>query len=251
MKKIFLAVSMLFIFIYIPVCLASAAFTTEEVKKKLNAAYPNIPVDAVSQSPVDGVFEIISGGRIAYFYPEKDILIVGNMIQNGKNITNERIVSLMAEKMKNIPLEKALKIGSGKHTVVEITDPECPYCRRAAEYFFSRSDLTKYIFFLPLTNLHPQSEIKSKYILDAADKEKAYKEMMTGILDTKDWSQYKPSEKAAAWLAEQTAVVEKMGVNSTPTFSIDGHFVGGADIEAFKKILGEPEKVNKKPEAGK
>jgi thiol:disulfide interchange protein DsbC len=236
---------------YVPSCVAAAALSLDEAKKMFGAAYPGVPVDSLSLSPIDGVFEIISGGRIAYYYPPKDILIVGNLIQKGLNITNQRMTALQTEKVKSIPLDKAVKIGSGKHTVIEFTDPDCPYCRTAAEYMLSRTDVTKYLFFLPLTAIHPQAEVKAKYVLDAEDKAKAYQEVMSGALDKKDWSQYKPSEAANTRLSEQTAIAGKLGINSTPTFWIDGQYVGGADIRMFNQILGEQVKDHMEKSEGK
>lgn len=248
MKKIFF-ISSWFIFLTIVCvsqCFASSVLSKEDIIKKFNKSYPTIPIDSAVQSPIEGLFEIISGDKIAYYYPEKNILIIGNMIQDGKNLTNQkmielqaRMIALQSEKGKTIPLDKALRIGAGKHKVIEFTDPDCPFCRQAAEYFNSRADVTKYVFFLPLTNMHPQAEIKAKYVLDAQDKEKAYKEAMSGGLDQKDLTQQKFSERANAWLSEHMDIAVKLGINSTPTFWIDGQYVQGADIRMFNQILGE------------
>ncbi|MBN1662700.1 MAG: DsbC family protein [Deltaproteobacteria bacterium] len=207
--------------------------------KKFKAAYPNVTVDSAELSPVEGVYEIISGDRIAYYYPEKDILIAGNMIQKGTNLTRERIIARQTEKGKAIPIEKAIKIGSGKHQVIEFTDPDCPHCRSAFNYFNMRSDITKYVFLLPLASLHPQAEAKAKYVFNADDTVKAYKEVLSGGLDKIDLRQKKFSEKANARFSEQQKIAKEFGVNSTPIFWINGQYVQGADLRMFDRILGK------------
>ena len=39
-----------------------------------------------------------------------------------------------------IDVSKAITIGSGPKTVVEFTDPDCPFCRKASKYFEGRRD---------------------------------------------------------------------------------------------------------------
>jgi thiol:disulfide interchange protein DsbC len=41
----------------------------------------------------------------------------------------------MALSAETLDLDKALRIGTGKTTVIEFTDPDCPYCRKAYQYF--------------------------------------------------------------------------------------------------------------------
>jgi len=246
-----LLLSVFFTVVCVSTVSASSAWPVEEIIKKFKAFYPNVQIDSLTASPIDGLYEIISGSNIAYYHPEKDILIVGNMIQKGKNITNQRMMDVQAEKIKHLPLDKAIKIGSGKHQVVEFTDPDCPYCRKAFDYFNDRDDVTKYVFLLPLTNLHPQAEAKVRYVFDAEDPVKAYKEAMSGALDQKDFSGRTFSEKANSRLAEHKSIAAKSAVSSTPTFWINGQFVPGADIKKFNQLLGERAETTKEGQKAK
>jgi len=59
--------------------------------------------------------------------PDTEYLIFGEIVtREGRNLTQERNAELMAKRMQTVPLERALKIGSGAHTVIEITDPIAP-----------------------------------------------------------------------------------------------------------------------------
>jgi len=73
-----------------------------------------------------------------------------------------------------------LKIGNGENQVIEFSDPDCGYCRKASEFFSKREDVTRYIFFFPLSE---QSETKVRHILCSADRERAYKNVYEGKLD--------------------------------------------------------------------
>jgi len=144
----------------------------------------------------------------------------------------------MALKLKALPLERALKIGSGPRTVIEITDPDCPFCRKASEFFAKRDDITRYVFLYPL-KMHPNAEAKIKYIFCAEGKAKAYEEAMTGKLDD---MKFKPCEDAAAAELVKThkEIGGKIGIEGlgTPLFVIDGKVVRGANIPEIEKILG-------------
>jgi thiol:disulfide interchange protein DsbC len=132
-----------------------------------------------------------------------------------------------------------VKIGSGPHTVIEITDPDCPFCRKASDFFATRSDMTRYVFFYPIPELHPKAEAKVRYILGAKDQAKAYEEAMTGKLDD---MKFTPSDDAAT--VELFKIHKETGVKvggasiGTPLFLIDGQVVKGANIPQIEKILG-------------
>ncbi len=212
------------------------AATPEESFRK---SFPNIPVESITPTDIPGIYEIVAGGRIAYYAPAQEYLIVGEIItKDKKNLTQERNGELMAQRMKSLPIEKALKIGSGPHTVIEITDPDCPYCRTASKYLATRKDITRYVFLYPLS-IHPNSEAKIKYIFCAKDQAKAYEEAMSGKLDD---MKFKPCDdpKAAELAKTQKEICDKIGIAGlgTPMFVIDGKVVRGANMPEMEKILG-------------
>ena len=164
------------------------AATPEESFRK---SFPDIPLDSIKQTDMPGIYEIVANGRVAYYAPGQKYLIIGEIItEEKKNLTQERNGEIMAQQFKALPLKDALKMGSGPHTVVEITDPDCEFCRKASEYFAKRKDLTRYVFLYPLPN-HQNAEAKIRYIFCAKDRTKAYEEAMTGKLDD---MKFKPCE---------------------------------------------------------
>ena len=158
----------------------ASAQTPEDLFKK---DFPKISYQSFKPSNIPGLYEVSVEDRILYYSPAAYSIIFGEIIfKDGKNLTQERETEIMVSKIKDIPLEKALKIGNGKNTVIEFTDPDCPFCRKGSKFLSTRADTTRYIFFVPLPS-HPDSAPKVRYILCAQDKEKAYADAMSGKLD--------------------------------------------------------------------
>ena len=133
-----------------------------------------------------------------------------------------------------LDLEKAVKIGNGKIMVIEFTDPDCPFCRKAEEYFQKRSDVTRYVFFVPLRS-HPASKGKVQYVLSAKDKAKALREVSSDSFDKKQLEQITPAGIRLQKEHEEIARANKM--NSTPTFMIYGRIVEGFDLKKLEPLL--------------
>ena len=232
-KKVFLTLGVLMVIV---TGTPLQAATPEESFRK---SFPQYPLDSITPTAVPGVYEIVVSGKIAYYAPGPEYLFTGAIITaDGKNLTQERSIEIQGRKFKDLQLEKALKIGSGLHTVIEITDPDCPFCRTASAFFSKRSDVTRYIFFYPLS-IHPNAEAKIRQIFCADDRARAYEEAMTGKLDDMKFTPCKKDE-ADNLLKAHKEIGDRLGVagTGTPLFLIDGQIVNGANIPLMEKILG-------------
>ncbi len=210
----------------------------KSVEQEFKSTYPNFAIESFKESPIEGLYEVVANGNIVYFSP-KGYLIFGEILgKDGKSITAERKTEMMAKKVNALPLDKAFKIGNGKNQVVEITDPDCPYCRKASEFLAKRTDITRYVFFFPLKQLHPHAENHATYIL-AKNNIDAYQKVYSGAFDGKDAELIVGAEKVAeARLKGHEDIVQKLGVRGTPAFFINGQFVNGANIPQIEKLLG-------------
>jgi thiol:disulfide interchange protein DsbC len=213
---------------------SSAASEAIKPEAALSAAFPQVKADSISPTEIPGLYEVVSGQNILYYYPAKDLILVGEIYgKDLKSRTAERKGMLSAKLVKDLPLDKAVKIGDGKHVVIEFTDPDCPYCRKAAEYFTKRTDVTQYIFFAPLA--HPGAITKIQYILSAQNKTEAYDAMMLG---QEIPASAKPASDSIKALAqEHLALARKVGIQGTPTFYINGQQVVGADTARLDELL--------------
>ncbi len=220
---------------------ASAAPLVEKPEAAVRKAFPQLKVESVVESQIKGLYEVVTGQNVFYFYPEKDLLVVGDIYTTtGQNITGEKKRELKKKaqeealaKLKDLPLDKAVKIGNGPKTLIEFTDPDCPYCRRASEGLKNRSDVTRYVFLTPLA--HPNAITKVYYILSAKDKEAAYHEMMAGKPLPATTVEYSKEIKDLA--SQHMEFARMLGIDGTPSFFINGQQVVGADLERINTLL--------------
>lgn len=204
----------------------------------LKEAFPQLNFDSIEPSDIKGLYEVVVGQNILYFYPEKEYLIAGEIYNKDRqSITAEKRKLISEKLLKDLPLDKAVKIGNGKNTVIEFTDPDCPYCKKASEFLSTQSNMTRYIFFAPFA--HPAAIEKVHYILNAKDKEKAYSDMMEKSLPAPA-----PVENQAVkdLAQEHISLAKKMGVQGTPTFFVNGKMVVGADTKQIEQLLKEGKK---------
>ena len=210
------------------------AETTEETLKK---DFPSFVFDSVKPTTVKGVYAVIYAGKeVVYYVPEAGVLITGEMIaKGGVNMTDEVKSEIMTLQYKEIPLEKGLKIGTGKNTVVEITDPDCPYCRSGSQYFADRTDVTRYVFFWPLS---PDSEQKVRHILCAKDRVKTYEEVMAGKYDEASLTICQ-DPAVESLIKDSKEMGTRIGMTGTPIYFINGKSVRGANIPVIERLLKE------------
>jgi thiol:disulfide interchange protein DsbC len=209
--------------------------------KLMAAAFKDTRLDQPkTQSSVEGLYEVISGPNVIYFDPKSGVRLIGEMYsKEGKNLTTESRDKASAQAaLKELPLDKAIKIGKGKNKIIMFTDPDCPYCRKIEDYFNGRSDITRYVYLFPLEQLHPKSMEKSKVILCSKDKAKAFLEAMGGSLDA---GELKPcsDEKVVNTLNENKSLAQKLGIQGTPYLIVNGVAIRGADTKRIDELLAD------------
>ena len=228
------------------VFLSASCLAMEEegaIRQALSQSYPNMKIGEIRKTDITGLYELEIGPNLLYFYPEKSLVVFGELwTKEGKSLTAERREQLAAKRVKDIPLEKGIKIGSGRNTVIEFTDPDCPYCRQASAYLRKRNDTTRYIYFVPLP-MHKDAENHARYILCSSDKAKAYEEVMSGKHDGHKVDTCS-DEKVSALMKEHRELAARAGVSGTPSFWINGHFVVGANIPVIESMLKHQENLN-------
>ena len=241
MKKILAIVLSVFVAAFLAVfCVAG---DEDVIRQAVMKSYPNLKVGEIRATAIPGLYELEIGADILYFFPEKELVVFGEIwTKEGKSLTAERREELAAKRLGDIPLDKGIKIGSGDNVVIEFTDPDCPYCRKASAYLQKRKDTTRYVYFLPLP-LHRDAENHARYILCSSDKAKAYEEVMSGKHDGEKVDTCN-DEKVSALIKEHRELAAKAGVSGTPSFWINGHVVAGANIPVIENLLKNQKNLN-------
>jgi thiol:disulfide interchange protein DsbC len=201
--------------------------------------YPSVVFESIEPAEIDGLYEVVAGNNIIYYHPKTGNVFFGEIItKRFVNITAEKRNSLVSAKLKGLPLDKAIRLGSGKNIIVEFTDIDCPFCRKLEEYFDKRDDVTRYVFLLPLESIHPKAVKKSLSVLCSGSEERAaaYKNAMKGLLDDKDVTPCIDGG-AVTLLEEHKEFAVKLGVQGTPALWVNDTPVMGANISQIDQIL--------------
>ncbi len=213
------------------------------LKEKIESKFRNTKIISVDKSEIEGLYEVILDmGRIIYVDKEGKYILVGHILdESGRDITGEKIQResgrILKERLNNIDESKLLKIGSKgiKRKVIEITDPECPYCRKAEEFF---KDEERLIIFMPLP-FHKNARDLSIHILCSKDAGEEYKRVFSGKVDGKGLLRCKEGEERLSYME---SLANELQVQGTPTFIvIDGDNpirIEGLD-PVIKQYIGE------------
>jgi thiol:disulfide interchange protein DsbC len=217
----------------------------EAIRQDLQKMFPRFSISEINETPIPGIYEIVGEtGQIIYYSP-KGYLIFGEIwTTNGTSITAERRIAIqekiLAKVIDTIPLDKAIKIGEGPKTIIEISDPFCIFCRKVHEVLKNRKDITKYVFFLPI-----KGDLSLKgiaYIVCSQNPAQKYEEVFSGKADEKiEKFIITPDcqQKVENLLNEHTKVAMTLQVRGTPYFIINKKPVQGANIPLIERLLND------------
>jgi thiol:disulfide interchange protein DsbC len=186
----------------------------DEIKKNLQARYPNIEINSVTESPIKGLYEVVvQGSQVIYTDGKADYLIDGMLIDTAskRNLTQEKILKLSAVNFDSLPLDQAIKIvrGDGKRRLAVFSDPDCPFCKRLEPELAKLDNVTIYIFEYPLA-MHADAAHKSRLVWCSPDRAKAWDDLMLrGKLP-------EGKDDCANPISANLALGEKLNVQGTP-----------------------------------
>lgn len=175
--------------------------------------------------------------HLVYTDKKLNYLFSGNIIDlhTMKNLTEAREKQLYAIKFDTLPLDLAIKNvkGKGKRKLAVFTDPNCQYCKKLEKEMVDLTDVTVYIFVLPIL---PGSEQKAKEIWCSNDRFKAWEDHM--LRDVEPLSE-KVCDTAA--LAKITLHAKKLRINVTPTLIFEDGVIkpGTLTLEQLEQHLTE------------
>lgn len=237
MSRYILSLLLLLSFLSMSACAVQQQELSNDVSASLSTHYPQVKYQQINPTPVAGIYEIVvENGEIIYFAPASGHMFFGELwTADARNLTQDSKNKRMTSMLKVFPLALAVKIGDGPNQVIEVTDPDCPFCRHGSDFFAGRDDVTRYVFLFPLDKLHPQAAAKARYILAAEDQELAYEEVFSGKYD----SQPVPDVNDNGLLDQHRKIAHKIGITGTPQFWINGQHVSGFNPQQFEKLLNK------------
>lgn len=216
------------------VVLANAA---AEAERQLRQTFTNLQFEDFEPAPVTGpIYQASAGGRIIYYAPESEHILFASIFdKNGVNLTALAQEKGAAKRLKAIDTEKALAIGpAGAPTVIEFTDPDCPYCRALDRYWAVKAaegkPVRRLIYFV--SGIHPEAAAKAEHILCSADKAAAFKAIYAGAAP----ATLRKCPEGRGKVEADAKLVAEVGIGGTPTLIAGGKLISGfqqAEIESF------------------
>lgn len=209
----------------------------EAAQRQLHETFTNLKFEEFGPAPVKGpIYQAVAGGRILYYAPTSEHILFATVYdRNGINVTALAQEASERKRLKLIDPTKALVIGPDKApTVIEFTDPDCPYCRALEKFWATKAaegkPARRLVYFV--SGIHPAAAAKAEHILCSPDREAAFHAIYAGAA---------PKELAkcaagATKVAADAEIVREIGVAGTPTLIVNGKLISGfqqAELEAF------------------
>ncbi len=202
----------------------------EKVAATIRTTLSDMPIKAIHNTPIAGVYEVQVGDTIYYTDKTGQYLINGHMFDthNKQDLTAKRLADINRINWSDLPLKNAIVSGPKDGLKMAVfTDPDCPYCKRLEQNLQKETGIRVYTFLFPLTQLHPDAYEKSKSIWCAKDQHQA---MLDVMLNNKTLS--KATCKTP--IDDNMKLAEKLNVRGTPTiFAEDGRKYTGGDLKTW------------------
>lgn len=220
--------------LYGALCLQANAETSIEAEKaaaekQLQTTFSNYKITGFYESPIPGIYEIHAGSQVHYYAKEQNILIFGQLYSStGVNLTEASKQKAVMSRIGSLPLKSAIRVSKGKIPLIEISNPDCGFCKKYEQWITKMSEtysIERKVVFMENDNF-PAATPKIKSVLCSKNQEKAYHKMMTtGALE-------KNRDCAAARevMQRHKEIVEGLGVQGTPSFLLPD----GSTIVGFK-----------------
>jgi thiol:disulfide interchange protein DsbC len=216
---------------------ALLAKAAADAERGLRQTFTNLQFEDFGPAPVKGpLYQAIAGGRIVYYAPESEHLLFASIFdKNGVNLTALAQEAGATKRLKAIDTAVAFAIGpENAPTVIEFTDPDCPYCRALDRYWTAKAaegkPVRRLVFFV--SGIHPEAAAKAEHVLCSSDKAAAFKAVYAGAAP----AVLRTCPEGRAKVEAHARIVGSAGITGTPTLIAGSKLISGfqqAEIEAF------------------
>jgi protein-disulfide isomerase len=186
-------------------------------------------------------------------------------LRSGSQTANQASAAAEPEYIRyDIPTEGSYAIGpeNAPITLVEFSDFQCPYCKRWHDEVYepllaAYPGQIRFVYrHLPLTSIHPEAQSAAEAAMCAGEQDKFWefheKLFSTTTLGSATYLQYArelkldtptfesclTDRKYQAQVQADSDFAINLGINSTPTFFINGlAIVGAQPIDVFKQVI--------------
>lgn len=209
--------------------LAQAADPDQAIRATLGKLQPDLPIEAIAESPMTGLFQVqLKGGRLLYASADGQFLLQGNLYQfkdgTAVNLTEKAESKGIAKLINEIPLSEMVVFSpkQPKTHITVFTDTDCGYCQKLHSEVPELNRLGVEVRYLAFPRQgegsHGYNGLASVWCAkdrqDAMNKAKARQEL--------------PPGKCANPVMKQFALGQAIGVNGTPAIVLaNGQLIPG------------------------
>lgn len=135
---------------------SAEADDVDKLNQALAQSMPNVKPSKISETPIDGLYEVIVGSQVVYMSVDARFMIEGDLIdlKTKRNISEEaksiiRLASIEKLGADNMLIYKPKNV---KNTITVFTDIDCPYCRRLHNEIpdYMKNEVEVRYIFMPL-----------------------------------------------------------------------------------------------------
>ena len=229
--------------VWLIILLASFPLLAEEtdqvgkLRQALEKSLDGAKIDAIRESEIDGLFEVVIGPRLYYVSKDGRYLLQGHLIDllTRTDVTESRLKQARIKALENMSEDKMIVFSPAKpeHTITVFTDIDCGYCRRLhsqIDEYLKRGIRVRYMFF-PRAGKDSESYDKAVAVWCAKDRRKALTEAKQG--------QAIERKRCDNPVDEHMRLAQDFGVSGTPMIITDGGVVlpGYVPPDALERYL--------------
>lgn len=104
------------------------------IEKSLQKVLPNVAIDKITPTPVDGVSEVLMGPTVFYITNDGKYLFKGSLVdmKTREDLTEERRKGIRVAAINDFGEDRMIIFPAEKprHTITVFTDIDCGYCRK-------------------------------------------------------------------------------------------------------------------------
>ncbi|HPS86612.1 MAG TPA: thioredoxin fold domain-containing protein [Spirochaetota bacterium] len=224
--------------------------TVETIKNQI----PVSDFEILSSRELMGLCEIIINvnSRIIPLYGDENYLISGDLFQNKKNVTKDKIYEvnkkIFQENKKAldevVAFEYKPAVLKSEKTIYMFTEPLCPYCHKAGGEVKKLAD--KYGISVKVILVSMKGEEGKRKCIEAACRHYIFNDSFNlEQYNQIEWKKEKPDEqficeKGITLINKTEELSNKMNVDGIPIFYMNnGDYVSGAEMEALELLINQ------------
>lgn len=197
-----------------------AESTLSDIEKRISDRLPGISINSLSETPMPGLFELVTDGQIYYVDETAEFLVDGSLIRlsDRKNITDGRLGSIHMSVIQDMGEENMLIYEPDEpatRSITVFTDISCGYCRRLhaeLDTLLSEGVRVRYLLF-PRAGLGSQGHKDLESVWCADDPQAAMTSAKSGgEIEAKTCDNP---------IKQHVALAEQVGLRGTPLIYTD------------------------------